>query len=213
MNLLEISISTLIASSLMISMSQSCLQIYQALNQQQTNSLLQTQALQAFQMMGQAIQQAQLNKSMRGFKLMAKDSASMSNSKVGEFQIRKGASSMDGSDAFYTQQISEENPYQSFFVQQQGHYQQREGVLYLQTKNKKGQLQNEALIGHVQSMQIQVGTIHQNKLEWHQPYEASERASKKQAHWKQIRAIKIELKLKRGAHGLELERIYALRQT
>jgi hypothetical protein len=62
-------------------------------------------------------------------------------------------------------------------------------------------------------MQIQVGTIHQNKLEWHQPYEVSERASKKQAHWKQIRAIKIELKLKRGAHGLELERIYALRQT
>jgi hypothetical protein len=212
-NLLEISISTLIASSLMISMSQSSLQMYQALNQQQTNSFLQTEALQAFQMMGQAIQQAQLNKSKRGFRIMAKDSASMSNTKFGEFQIRKGASSMDGSDAFYTQQISEDNPYQSFFVQQQGHHQQRDGVLYLQTKNKKGQLQNDALIGHVQSMQIQVGTIHQNKLEWHEPYEVSERASKKQAHWKQVRAMKIELRLKKGIHRLELERIYALRQT
>ena len=204
MNLLEISISTLIASSIMISMTQSSLQIYQALNQQQTNTLLQTEAMQAFQMMGQAIQQAQANKSIRGFRLMAK---------VGEFQIRKGTSSMGGSDAFYTQHISEENPYQSFFVQQQGHHQQREGVLYLQTKNKKGQLQNDALIGHIESMQIQVGTLHQNKLEWHQPYQVSERASKKQAHWKQVRAMKIELKLKRGAHGLELERIYALRQT
>lgn len=213
MNLLEISISTLIASSLMISMSQSSLQIYQALNQQQTNTLLQTEAMQAFQMMGQAIQQAQANKSIRGFRLMAKDSASMSNSKVGEFQIRKGTSSMGGSDAFYTQHISEENPYQSFFVQQQGHHQQREGVLYLQTKNKKGQLQNDALIGHIESMQIQVGTLHQNKLEWHQPYQVSERASKKQAHWKQVRAMKIELKLKKGMHQLQLERIYALRQT
>jgi hypothetical protein len=213
MNLLEISISTLIASSLMITMSQSSLQIYQALNQQQTNSLLQTEAMQAFQIMGQAIQQAQANKSIRGFKLMAKDSASMSNSKVGEFQIRKGTSSMGGSDAFYTQHTSEENPYQSFFVQQQGHHQQREGVLYLQTKNKKGQLQNDALIGHIESMQIQVGTLHQNKLEWHQPYQVSERASKKQAHWKQVRAMKIELKLKKGMHQLQLERIYALRQT
>lgn len=213
MNLLEISISTLIASSLMISMSQSSLQMYQALNQQQTNSFLQTEALQAFQMMGQAIQQAQLNKSKRGFRIMAKDSASMSNTKFGEFQIRKGTSSMDGSDAFYTQQISEDNPYQSFFVQQQGHHQQRDGVLYLQTKNKKGQLQNDALISHVQSMQIQVGTIHQNKLEWHEPYEVSERPSKKQAHWKQVRAMKIELRLKKGIHRLQLERIYALRQT
>ncbi len=213
MNLLEISLSTLISSSLMISMSHSSFQIYQALNQQQTNTLLQAEALQAFQMMGQAIQQAQLNKSMRGFKLMAKDSASMSNSKLGEFQIRKGAPSMDGSDAFYTQHISEDNPYQAFFVQQQGHHLQREGVLYLQTKNKKAQLQNDALIGHIESMQIQVGTIHQNKIEWHEPYEVSERASKKKAHWKQVRAMKIELKLKKGIHQLELERIYALRQS
>ena len=119
--------------------------------------------------------------------------------------------SMDGSDAFFTTNQQEELNYRAFFVQMQGHHQQRDGVLYLQTKNKKSQLQNDALIGHVQSMQIQAGIKENGSIQWYEPYQISERASKNNPHWKQVKAIKIQLKLQKGRHSLELEKIYALR--
>jgi Tfp pilus assembly protein PilW len=211
MSLLELMISSLICSSLVITMSQSGIQIYQAFEKQQSMSLLQSEGLQALQMMGHAIHEAQITKNTSGFRLMAKDSAQMSNTKTATFQIRKGAASMDGSDAFYTQTNSTDQPYRAFFVQQQGHHQQRDGVLYVQTKNKKNALQNDALIGHVQSLQIQVGIPYQNQLKWYEPYELQERASKNHPHWKQIKAIKLNLKLQKRKHQLELQKIYALR--
>ena len=211
MSLLELMISSLISSSLVLTMSQSSIQIYQAFEKQQSMSLLQSEGLQALQMMGRAIHEAQITKNTSGFRLMAKDSAHMSNTKTGTFQIRKGAASMDSSDAFYTQANSEDQPYRAFFVQQQGHHQQREGVLYLQTKNKKNALQNDALIGHVQSLQIQVGIPHQGQLQWHEPHEVQERASKTHPHWKKVKAIKLNLKLQKRKHQLELQKIYALR--
>jgi hypothetical protein len=174
-------------------------------------SLLQSEGLQAQQMMGRAIHEAQITKNTSGFRLMVKDSAQMSNTKTTSFQVRKGAASMDGSDAFYTQTNFTDQPYRAFFVQQQGHHQQRDGVLYMQTKNKKNALQNEALIGHVQSLQIQVGIPHQGQIEWYEPYELQERASKTQPHWKQVKAIKFNLKLQKRKHQLELQKIYALR--
>ena len=211
MSLLEVMISSLISSSLVLTMSQSSIQIYQALEKQQSMSLLQTEGLQALQMMGRAIHKAQITKNTSGFRLMAKDSAQMSNTKIASFQVRKGTASMDGSDAFYTQTNSTDQPYQAFFVQQQGHHQQRDGVLYLQTKNKKNALQNDALVGHVQSLQIQVGIPHQGQLQWHEPHEIQERASKNHPHWKQVKAIKFNLKLQKRKHQLELQKIYALR--
>ena len=211
MSLLELIVSSLICSSLVLTMSQSSIQILQAFEKQQSMSLLQTEGLQALQIMGRAIHEAQLTKSTSGFRLMAKDSAQMSNTKTATFQIRKGAASMDSSDALYTQTISADLPYRAFFVQQQGHHQQRDGVLYMQTKNKKNALQNDALIGHVQSLQIQVGIPHQNQLQWYEPYELHERASKNHPHWKQVKAIKFNLKLQKRKHQLELQKIYALR--
>ena len=211
MSLLELMISSLISSSLVLTMSQSSIQIYQAFEKQQSMSILQTEGLQALQMMGRAIHEAQITKNISGIRLMAKDSAQMSNTKIASFQVRKGVASMDGSDAFYTQTNSIDQPYQAFFVQQQGHHQQRDGVLYVQTKNKKNALQNDALVGHVQSLQIQVGIHHQGQLQWYEPYEVQERASKTHPHWKQVKAIKFNLKLQKRKHQLELQKIYALR--
>lgn len=211
MNLLEILISSLAGSMILMSLTQSGHQMYASLDQQATKAILQSEALQALQMMGEAIQMASTHKGSKIPRLMIKDSASMSNAQAGQFQVRKGAASMNGSDAFFTTNQQEEIDYKAFFVQMQGHHQQRDGVLYLQTKNKKSQPQNDALIGHIQSMQIQAGIKENGLIQWYEPYQISERASKSNLHWKQVRAIKIQLKLQKGRHSLELEKIYALR--
>jgi hypothetical protein len=172
---------------------------------------LQSEALQALQMMGEAIQIASTPKGSTIPRLMAKDTASMSNTQAGQFQIRKGAASMGGSDAFFTTNKQEDMDYQAFFVQQQGHYEQRDGVLYIQTKNKKGRLQNDALIAHIQLLQLELGIKEGGSIQWYEPYEISERVSKRNPHWKQVKAVKIHLKLQKGRHSLELQKIYALR--
>ena len=107
---------------------------------------------------------------------------------------------MDGSDAFFTTNQQEELNYRAFFVQMQGHHQQRHGVLYLQTKNKKSQLQNDALIGHVQSMQIQAGIKENGSIQWYEPYKKRKKKSKNNPQWKQVKAIKIKIKLQKGRH-------------
>jgi hypothetical protein len=211
MNLLEILISSLLGSVILISLTQSSYQIYSTLDQQVAKTTLQSEALQALQMMGDAIHIASASKGSTIPRLMVKDTASMSNTQAGQFQVRKGAASMDGSDAFFTTNKQEDMNYQAFFVQQQGHHEKRDGVLYIQTKNKKGHLQNDALIAHVQWMQLQVGIKEGHSIQWHEPYQISERASKRNPHWKQVKAIKIHLKLQKGRHSLELQKIYALR--
>ena len=211
MNLLEILISSLAGSVILMSLTQSSHQIYTSLDQQAAKAILRSEALQALQMMGEAIQIASSSKGSKIPRLMIKDSASMSNAQAGQFQVRKGAASMDGSDAFFTTNQQEEMNYRAFFVQMQGHHQQRDGVLYLQTKNKKSQLQNDALIGHVQSLQIQAGIKENGLIQWYEPYQISERVNKNNPHWKQIKAIKIYLRLQKGRLSLELEKIYALR--
>jgi Tfp pilus assembly protein PilW len=211
MNLLEILISSLLGSVILMSLTQSGYQIYASLDQQVAKATLQSEALQALQMMGEAIQTASTPKGSSIPRLMAKDTASMSNTQAGQFQVRKGAASMDGSDAIFTTNKQEDMGYQAFFVQQQGHYEQRDGVLYIQTKNKKDRLQNDALIAHIQSMQLQVGIKENGSIQWYEPYQISERVSKKNPHWKQVKAVKIHLKLQKGRHSLELQKIYALR--
>ena len=211
MNLLEILISSLLGSVILMNLTQSGHQIYSSLDQQVAKATLQSEALQALQMMGEAIQIASTPKGSTIPRLMAKDTASMSNTQAGQFQIRKGAASMDGSDAFFTTNKQEDMDYQAFFVQQQGHYEQRDGVLYIQTKNKKGRLQNDALIAHVQLLQLELGIKEGGSIQWYEPYEISERVSKRNPHWKQVKAIKIHLKLQKGRHSLELQKIYALR--
>ena len=211
MNLLEILISSLLGSVILISLTQSGYQIYSSLDQQVAKATLQSEALQALQMMGDAIHIASASKGSSIPRLMVKDTASMSNTQAGQFQVRKGTASMDGSDAFFTTNKQEDMNYQAFFVQQQGHHEQRDGVLYIQTKNKKGHLQNDALIAHVQWMQLQIGIKEGHSIQWHEPYQISERASKRNPHWKQVKAIKIHLKLQKGRHSLELQKIYALR--
>jgi Tfp pilus assembly protein PilW len=211
MNLLEILISSLLGSVILISLTQSGYQIYASLDQQVAKATLQSEALQALQIMGDAIHIASASKGSSIPRLMVKDTASMSNTQAGQFQVRKGAASMDGSDAFFTTNKQEDMNYQAFFVQQQGHHEQRDGVLYIQTKNKKSHLQNDALIAHVQWMQLQVGIKEGHSIQWHEPYQISERASKRNPHWKQVKAIKIHLKLQKGRHSLELQKIYALR--
>jgi len=213
MNLLEILISSLLGSVILMSLTQSGHQIYTSLDQQVANATLQSEALQALQMMGEAIQIASTPKGSPIPRLMVKDTASMSNTQAGQFQVRKGAASMDGSDAFFTTNKQEDMDYQAFFVQQQGHYEQRDGVLYIQTKNKKGRLQNDALIAHIQSMQLEVGIKENGSIQWYEPYQISERVSKRNPHWKQVKAIKIHLKLQKGRHSLELQKIYALRHS
>jgi Tfp pilus assembly protein PilW len=211
MNLLEILISSLLSSVILMSLTQSGHQIYSSLDQQVTKATLQSEALQALQMMGEAIQIASTPKGSSIPRLMVKDTASMSNTQAGQFQVRKGAASMDGSDTFFTTNKQEDMDYQAFFVQQQGHYEQRDGVLYIQTKNKKGRLQNDALIAHIQSMQLQIGIKENGSIQWYEPYQISERVSKINPHWKQVKAVKIHLKLQKGRHSLELQKIYALR--
>ena len=211
MNLLEILISSLLGSVILMSLTQSGFQIYASLDQQVAKATLQSEALQALQMMGEAIQIASTQKGSSIPRLMVKDTASMSNTQAGQFQVRKGAASMDGSDAIFTTNKQEDMDYQAFFVQQQGHYEQRDGVLYIQTKNKKGRLQNDALIAHIQSMQLQVGIKENGSIQWYEPYQISERVSKRNPHWKQVKAVKIHLKLQKGRHSLELQKIYALR--
>jgi hypothetical protein len=211
MNLLEILISSLLGSVILISLTQSGYQIYSSLDQQVAKATLQSEALQALQMMGDAIHMASASKGSTISRLMVKDTASMSNTQEGQFQVRKGAASMDGSDALFTTNKQEDINYQAFFVQQQGHHEQRDGVLYIQTKNKKGHLQNDALIAHVQWMQLQIGIKEGHSIQWYEPYQISERASKRNPHWKQVKAIKIHLKLQKGRHSLELQKIYALR--
>jgi Tfp pilus assembly protein PilW len=211
MNLLEILISSLLGSVILMSLTQSGYQVYASLDQQVAKATLQSEALQALQMMGEAIQIASTPKGSSIPRLMAKDTASMSNTQAGQFQVRKGAASMDGSDAFFTTNKQEDMSYQAFFVQQQGHHEQRDGALYIQTKNKKGRLQNDALIAHIQSMQLQVGIKENSSIQWYEPYQISERVSKRNPHWKQVKAVKIHLKLHKGHHSLELQKIYALR--
>jgi Tfp pilus assembly protein PilW len=211
MNVLEILISSLLGSMILMGLTQSGYQIYASLDQQLAKATLQSEALQALQMMGEAIQIASTPKGSSIPRLMVKDTASMSNTQAGQFQVRKGAASMDGSDAFFTTNKQEDIDYQAFFVQQQGHYEQRDGVLYIQTKNKKGRLQNDALIAHIQSMQLQVGIKENGSIKWYEPYQISERVSKRNPHWKQVKAVKIHLKLQKGRHSLELQKIYALR--
>jgi Tfp pilus assembly protein PilW len=211
MNLLEILISSLLGSVILMSLTQSGYQVYASLDQQVAKATLQSEALQALQMMGEAIQIASTPKGSSIPRLMVKDTASLSNTQAGQFQVRKGAASMDGSDAFFTTNKQEDMDYQAFFVQQQGHYEQRDGVLYIQTKNKKGRLQNDALIAHIQSMQLQVGIKENGSIQWYEPYQISERVSKRNPHWKQVKAVKIHLKLQKGRHSLELQKIYALR--
>lgn len=211
MNLLEILISSLLGSVILMSLTQSGHQIYSSLDQQVAKATLQSEALQALQMMGEAIQIASVPKGSSIPRLMVKGSASMSNTQAGQFQVRKGAASMDGSDAFFTTNKQEDMDYQAFFVQQQGHFEQRDGVLYIQTKNKKGRLQNDALIAHIQSMQLEVGIKENGSIQWYEPYQIIERVSKRNPHWKQVKAVKIHLKLQRGRHLLELQKIYALR--
>ena len=211
MNVLEILISSLLGSVILMGLTQSGHQIYSSLDQQLAKATLQSEALQALQMMGEAIQIASTPKGSSIPRLMVKDTASMSNTQAGQFQVRKGAASMDGSDAFFTTNKQEDMDYQAFFVQQQGHYEQRDGVLYIQTKNKKGRLQNDALIAHIQSMQLQLGIKENGLLQWYEPYQISERVSKRNPHWKQVKAVKIHLKLQKGRHSLELQKIYALR--
>ena len=211
MNLLEILISSLLSSVILMSLTQSGYQIYASIDQQVAKVTLQSEALQALQMMGEAIQIAGTPKGSSIPRLMVKDTASMSNTQAGQFQVRKGAASMDGSDAFFTTNKQEDMDYQAFFVQQQGHYEQRDGVLYIQTKNKKGRLQNDALIAHIQSMQLEVGIKENGSIQWYEPYQISERVSKRNPHWKQVKAVKIHLKLQKGRHSLELQKIYALR--
>jgi hypothetical protein len=211
MNLLEILISSLTGSLILMSLTQSGHQIYASLDQQAAKATLQSEALQALQIMGEAIQMASTPKGSKIPRLMIKNTASMSNAQAGQFQIRKGSASMDGSDAFFTTNKQEEMDYRAFFVQMQGHHQQRDGVLYIQTKNKKSHLQNDALISHVHSMQIQAGFKENGSVQWYEPHQISERASKNNPHWKQVKAVKIHLKLQKGPHSLELEKIYALR--
>ena len=211
MNFLEVLISSLAGSLILMGLTQSGHQIYASLDQQSAKIMLQSEALQALQMMGESIQIASTPKGSKIPRLMIKDTASMSNAQAGQFQIRKGSASMDGSDAFFTTNQQEEMNYRAFFVQMQGHHQQRDGVLYLQTKNKKSQLQNDALIGHVQSIQIQAGIKENGSIQWYEPYEIRERANKNNPDWKQVKAVKIHIKLQKGRHSLELEKIYALR--
>jgi Tfp pilus assembly protein PilW len=213
MNLLEILISSLLGSVILMSLTQSGHQIYASVDQQVAKATLQSEALQALQMMGEAIQIASTSKGSSIPRLMVKDTASMSNTQAGQFQVRKGAASMDGSDAFFTTNKQEDMNYQAFFVQHQGHYEQRDGVLYIQTKNKKGRLQNDALIAHIQSMQLEVGIKENGSIQWYEPYQISERVSKRNPHWKQVKAVKIHLKLQKGRHSLELQKIYALRHS
>ena len=212
MNLIELLISSLLGGIILISITQSGYHIYQSIEGQLTRVTLHNEGLQAIQMMGRAIQTASLPKGAI-FKVMVKDSSGMSNSLVGQFQVRKGSASLDGSDAFYTHHADEAVGYQAFFVQYQGHYEQREGVLYLQTKNKKGHLQNDALVGHVQSMQIQAGIKNGPSIEWYEPYELSERVTKNRPHWKEVRALKIHIKLQKNKHALEIKKIFALRHS
>ena len=212
MNLIELLISCFLGSIVLMSVTQSGHQIYQSIERHLVRVTLHNEALQAIQVMGQAIQTASLPKGGT-FILMAKDSSGMSNSHVGQFQVRKGSASLDGSDAFYTNHADESVGYQAFFIQYQGHHELREGVLYLQTKNKKGHLQNDALIGHVQSMQIQAGIKRGQSIKWHEPYELNERASKSRPHWKQVRALKLRIKLHKNRHSLEIEKIFALRHS
>jgi hypothetical protein len=204
-------ISSLLGSVILMSLTQSGHQIYLSLDQQVAKATLQSEALQALQMMGEAIQIASTPKGSTIPRLMAKDTASMSNTQAGQFQVRKGTASMDGSDVFFTTNKQEDMDYQAFFVQQQGHYEQRDGVLYIQTKNKKGRLQNDALIAHVQLLQLELGIKEGGSIQWYEPYEISERVSKRNPHWKQVKAVKIHLKLQKGRHSLELQKIYALR--
>jgi hypothetical protein len=211
MNVLEILISSLLGSMILMGLTQSGYQIYVSLDQQVAKATLQSEALQALQMMGEAIQIASTPKGSSIPRLMVKDTASMSNTQAGQFQVRKGAASMDGSDAIFTTNKQEDMDYQAFFLQQQGHYEQRDGVLYIQTKNKKGRLQNDALIAHIQSMQLRVGIKEDGSIQWYEPYQISERVSKRNPHWKQVKVVKIHLKLQKGRHSLELQKIYALR--
>jgi len=211
MNLLEILISSLLGSVILMGLTQSGYQIYATVDQQKAKATLQSEALQALQMMGEAIQIASTPKGSSIPRLMVKDTASMSNTQAGQFQVRKGAASMDGSDAFFTTNKQEDMDYQAFFLQHQGHHEQRDGVLYLQTKNKKGRLQNDALIAHIQSMQLEIGIKENGSIQWYDPYQLSERVSKRNPHWKQVKAVKIHLKLQKGRHSLELQKIYALR--
>ena len=218
MTLIEVLVSSVIASIVLLASAQAYFQVQQASTQQNHLSLLQNEAIQAFHMMGEAIWHAQATESGKSSKtslltIMAKDSAAPSNKKVGEFQVRKGAASVNSSDAFYTQDVLDKRKngsYKAFFVQQQGHYEARDGILYIQTQNEKGHLQNDALIAHVQSMQVQVGVIERQSLVWLEPYQIHE-SGRKFPQWKHARALKIQLNLQKGKTQLDLERIFALR--
>lgn len=218
MTLIEVLVSSVMASIVLLASAQAYFQVQQASSRQSHLSLLQNEALQAFHMMGEAIWHAQGKGSSKSSKtslltIMAKDSAAPSNKKVGEFQVRKGAASVNSSDTFYTQDDLDKRKngsYKAFFIQQQGHYEARDGILYIQTQNEKGHLQNDALIAHVQSMQIQVGVIEHQSLVWLEPYQIYE-SGRKFPQWKHARALKIQLNLQKGKTQLELEKIFALR--
>ncbi len=74
---------------ILISLTQSGYQIYSSLDQQVAKATLQSEALQALQMMGDAIHMASASKGSTIPRLMVKDTASMSNTQAGQFQVEK----------------------------------------------------------------------------------------------------------------------------
>ena len=73
MNLLELLISTLLGSIILMGITQSGHQIYQSIEGQLTRVTLHNEGMQAIQMMGHAIQMASAPKGSNGLKVMAKD--------------------------------------------------------------------------------------------------------------------------------------------
>jgi type II secretory pathway component PulJ len=212
MTLTELLVASAISIAILAISNQSIVHLKQILQRQQAYVFLHAEAWQAIHALEQAIRGAHNPKKELGLSaLKINHSCQLEAHKAGNIVIRKGAPSMNGSDCIYTynDRAAVNKKYQGFFIQAPTAHSEKQGSLQRQTLNRLHKLNNQALIGHMQEMQLKAGVIkNETELVWLDPHEINEHSDRKS---QDVAALKIQLWLKKDRHTLYVEKIIARR--
>ena len=215
MTLAELLVTFSIGITLLSVSARSIIHLKEMLQRQQALVFLHSEAWQAIHAMEQAIRSAHNpKKELDLLALKIDHSCQLESGKTGQFALRKGKSSMNGSDCFYTynDRVPTHKKYQGFFLQAPTSPSSKQGFLHRQSHTRVNKLHNQALIGHIQEIQIKAGIIHrQAHLKWLDPHELNEQSAKPRSTRHDIAALKIQMWLQKEHHTLFVEKIIARR--
>ena len=215
MTLAELLVTFSIGITMLSVSARSIIHLKEMLQRQQALVFLHSEAWQAIHTMEQAIRSAYNPKKELSLSALKIDhSCQLESGKTGQFTIRKGSSSMNSSDCFYTynDRALPHKKYQGFFIQAPTSPSNRQGSLHRQIHSRLNKLHNQPLIGHIQEIQIKAGVIHrQAHLSWLDPHELNEQSAKPRSTRHDIAALKIQMWLQKEHHTLFVEKIIARR--